>query len=434
MTQSQVTITSSERETAIIRISAIGIAANVALAVFKAVVGILSNSIAVTLDAVNNLSDAISSIITIVGTKLSNKKADREHPFGHGRIEYITTTIIAAIIMYAGISSFIKSIQGIMDPVTPDYSPLSLVIIAVAVLVKIILGHYVRSVGNRVNSDTLIASGSDALFDATLSTSVLTAALIFIFTKISLEAYVGVIISVFIIKASIELLQGSIKEIIGMRPDAALSTLIYDIVKEDPDAEGVYDLIIHNYGPDRFVGSFHTEVLDTTSAIEIDTMTRRLSTEIYKQTSGKIIIAAIGIYARNTTDNRIVKMRTEVTEMALAHEGVLQVHGFIADIENQFMAFDTVIEFGYDGKQIVHDIIHEVEAAYPDMNVSVLLDRDTSDLSEHEEREVLQKKQKKNIKRGGEPLTPRVSGSCSTLARKGEGLSPSYGNLNKASK
>lgn len=385
MTQSQVTITSSERETAIIRISAIGIAANVALAVFKAVVGILSNSIAVTLDAVNNLSDAISSIITIVGTKLSNKKADREHPFGHGRIEYITTTIIAAIIMYAGISSLIKSIQDIIDPVTPDYSPLSLVIIAVAVLVKIILGHYVRSVGNRVNSDTLIASGSDALFDATLSTSVLLAALIFIFTKISLEAYVGVIISVFIIKASIELLQGSIKEIIGMRPDAALSTLIYDIVKEDPDAEGVYDLIIHNYGPDRFVGSFHTEVLDTTSAIEIDTMTRRLSTEIYKQTSGKIIIAAIGIYARNTTDNRIVKMRTEVTEMALAHEGVLQVHGFIADIENQFMAFDAVIEFGYDGKQIVHDIIHEVEAAYPDMNVSVLLDRDTSDLSEHEE-------------------------------------------------
>ena len=385
MTQSQVTITSSERETAIVRTSAIGIAANVALAAFKAAVGILSNSIAVTLDAVNNLSDAISSIITIVGTKLSNKKADREHPFGHGRIEYITTTIIAAIIMYAGISSLIKSIQDIMDPVTPDYSPLSLVIIAVAVLVKIILGHYVRSVGNRVNSDTLIASGSDALFDATLSTSVLTAALIFIFTKISLEAYVGVIISVFIIKASIELLQGSIKEIIGMRPDAALSTLIYDIVKEDPDAEGVYDLIIHNYGPDRFVGSFHTEVLDTTSAIEIDTMTRRLSTEIYKQTSGKIIIAAIGIYARNTTDNRIVKMRTEVTEMALAHEGVLQVHGFIADIENQFMAFDTVIEFGYDGKQIVHDIIHEVEAAYPDMNVSVLLDRDTSDLSEHEE-------------------------------------------------
>ena len=385
MTQSQVTITSSERETAIIRTSAIGIAANVALAAFKAAVGILSNSIAVTLDAVNNLSDAISSIITIVGTKLSNKKADREHPFGHGRIEYITTTVIAAIIMYAGISSLIKSIQDIMDPVTPDYSPLSLVIIAIAVLVKIILGHYVRSVGNRVNSDTLIASGSDALFDATLSTSVLTAALIFIFTKISLEAYVGVIISVFIIKASIELLQGSIKEMIGMRPDAALSTLIYDIVKEDPDAEGVYDLIIHNYGPDRFVGSFHTEVLDTTSAIEIDTMTRRLSTEIYKQTSGKIIIAAIGIYARNTTDNRIVKMRTEVTEMALAHEGVLQVHGFIADIENQFMAFDTVIEFGYDGKQIVHDIIHEVEAAYPDMNVSVLLDRDTSDLSEHEE-------------------------------------------------
>lgn len=371
----------ANREKIIVQTSIIGIAANVALAAFKAVVGLLSNSIAVILDAVNNLSDAISSIITIAGTKLSNRAADREHPFGHGRIEYITTTVIAAIIMYAGISSLIESVKGILNPETPEYSTTSLVIIAVAVVVKIVLGRFVRARGRRVHSDTLIASGSDALFDAILSTSVFAAALIFTFTKISLEAYVGVVISGFIIKAAVEMLRGSMKEIIGMRADSELSIRVAEIVANDPEAEGVYDLILHSYGPDRYVGSFHTEISDQMTATEIDSMTRRLTSEIYDQTDGQIIVAAIGIYARNTQDNTVIGMRTEITKIAMQHDGVIQVHGFTANIDEKYVAFDMVVEFGFDSEALMYHIMQDIREKYPDFSLNIKIDRDTSDLA-----------------------------------------------------
>ena len=371
----------ADREKIIVQTSIIGIAANVALAAFKAVVGLLSNSIAVVLDAVNNLSDAISSIITIAGTKLSNRAADREHPFGHGRIEYITTTVIAAIIMYAGISSLIESVKGILTPETPEYSITSLVIIAVAVVVKIVLGRFVQARGRRVHSDTLIASGSDALFDSILSTSVFAAALIFTFTKISLEAYVGVVISGFIIKASVEMLRGSMKEIIGMRADSELSIRVAEIVANDPEAEGVYDLILHSYGPDRYVGSFHTEISDQMTATEIDSMTRRLASEIYNQTDGQIIVAAIGIYARNTQDNTVIGMRTEITKIAMRHDGVIQVHGFTANIDEKYVAFDMVVEFGFDSEALMYHIMQDISEKYPDFSLNIKIDRDTSDLA-----------------------------------------------------
>ena len=371
----------ASREKIIVQTSIIGIAANVALAAFKAVVGLLSNSIAVILDAVNNLSDAISSIITIAGTKLSNRAADREHPFGHGRIEYITTTVIAAIIMYAGISSLIESVKGILNPETPEYSTTSLVIIAVAVVVKIVLGRFVQARGRRVHSDTLIASGSDALFDAILSTSVFAAALIFTFTKISLEAYVGVVISGFIIKAAVEMLRGSMKEIIGMRADSELSIRVAEIVANDPEAEGVYDLILHSYGPDRYVGSFHTEISDQMTATEIDSMTRRLTSEIYDQTDGQIIVAAIGIYARNTQDNTVIGMRTEITKIAMQHDGVIQVHGFTANIDEKYVAFDMVVEFGFDSEALMYHIMQDIREKYPDFSLNIKIDRDTSDLA-----------------------------------------------------
>ncbi|MBO7540584.1 MAG: cation diffusion facilitator family transporter, partial [Bacteroidales bacterium] len=166
------------REQVIVRTSVVGILANVALAAFKAFVGFLSNSIAVVLDAVNNLTDALSSVITIVGTKLAGKPADRKHPFGYGRVEYLSTLVIAIIILYAGITAMVESVKKIITPDTPDYSTVSLVIIAVAVVVKVVLGLYVKSTGQRVNSDSLVASGKDALMDSIISLSTLVAAVV----------------------------------------------------------------------------------------------------------------------------------------------------------------------------------------------------------------------------------------------------------------
>ena len=161
--------TELNRDAVIIRTSRIGIMTNVFLAAFKALVGLASRSIAVTLDAVNNLSDALSSIITIIGTKLAGKEPDKKHPLGHGRIEYLSAMVVSGIVLYAGITSAVESVKKIIHPEVPDYSTISLFIIAVAVGVKIVLGRYVKGQGEKVNSGSLVASGSDAMFDAVLS-------------------------------------------------------------------------------------------------------------------------------------------------------------------------------------------------------------------------------------------------------------------------
>ena len=173
--------TTGDREKTIIRTSIIGIAANVFLAAFKAAVGLMSNSIAIVLDAVNNLSDAGSSLITIVGTKLAGREPDKKHPFGYGRIEYLSAMIISVIVLYAGTTSFVESVRQILHPETPAYNTVSLLIVAVAVVVKILLGRYEKSVGERVNSDSLVNSGEDATLDSIISASTLVAAGIFLF-------------------------------------------------------------------------------------------------------------------------------------------------------------------------------------------------------------------------------------------------------------
>ncbi len=210
------------REKIIIRTSIIGIVANIFLAGFKAVVGLLSHSIAIVLDAVNNLSDAVSSIVTIIGTKLANKAPDKKHPMGHGRAEYLSAMIVAAIVLYAGITSLVESVKKIIHPEKAEYTKTTIIILVVAIIVKVILGTYVKKVGKDVNSGSLVASGSDALNDAIISTSVLFSAIIFITTGIGLEAYVGVIISVVIIKAGMEMLLDTLDDIIGRRVDSEI--------------------------------------------------------------------------------------------------------------------------------------------------------------------------------------------------------------------
>lgn len=204
------------------------------LAVFKAVIGILSNSIAITLDAVNNLSDALSSIITVIGTKLAGKLPDRKHPLGYSRIEYISAMIVSGIVLYAGITSEVESVKKIIHPEKPDYSIISLVIIAVAVIVKMILGRYVKAKGEQVNSGSLVASGSDAMFDAILSGSVLVSAIIYMLSGLSLEAYVGVIIAGFIIKAGIEMMIETLNEILGVRADKEKTDRIKELLSDEP--------------------------------------------------------------------------------------------------------------------------------------------------------------------------------------------------------
>ena len=298
------------RDKIIVRTGAIGIIANVILSAFKGVIGFLTNSIAITLDAVNNLSDALSSVITIVGLKLAGKKPDKEHPYGHGRIEYLTALTIGVIILYTGFAGAFSSVKKIISPALPEYDKISLFIIAVAVIVKLALGIYTQKMGVKANSDSLIASGVDAKFDALISLGTLAAALVFIFFGISLEAYLGVIISLMLIKTAAEILKDTINKILGARPNLETIKAIYKEIRSIPGVLGAYDLMFHDYGPDKMLGSVHIEVSEEMSAHEIDMLTRKIQSEIFTKFS--VIIDAVGIYALNTKNPQVKEILTKI--------------------------------------------------------------------------------------------------------------------------
>ena len=365
------------RDKVIIRTSIIGILTNVLLAGFKAVIGTISNSIAVTLDAVNNLSDALSSIITIVGTKLAGKLPDKKHPLGYGRIEYLSAMIVSGIVLYAGITAAVESVKKIIHPEKPDYSVISLVIIAVAVIVKIILGRYVKAKGEQVNSGSLVASGSDAMFDAILSGSVLVSAIIFMVSGLSLEAYVGVVIAGFIIKAGIEMMMETLNEILGTRADKEKTDKIKKLLSDEPEVRGAYDLIMYNYGPDKDYASVHLEVPDTMTTREFDKLTRKLERKIYKETG--VVLAGVGLYSYNTGSNEAADIQKDVRERVMAHDWAVQLHGFYVDTEAKEMTFDVVMSFDIRPREGLQIIYNEVKEAYPEYSIQIAPDVDVSD-------------------------------------------------------
>ena len=368
-------IKDNQREKTIIKTSIIGIIANVLLAAFKAVIGLMSNSIAIVLDAVNNISDAGSSIITIIGTKLAGKEPDKKHPFGYGRIEYLSAMIISVIVLYAGITSFVESVKQILHPETPDYRTVSLIIVAVAVLVKILLGRYVKSVGVRVNSNSLVNSGEDAILDSVISASTLVAAGVFLIFHISLEAWLGAIISIVIIKSGIDMLKETISQILGEQNDLELAKSIKHTVTGFPGVQGAYDLVLNNYGPDTWNGSIHIEIPDTYSADQIDLLIRDIQTRVFKE--HHVILTAVGVYSVNTRDQEVIEAYKKVKEIVLAHPHVKQIHGFYLIKEEKAMRFDLVISFDAGDRRAVFDeVVAGVQKEYPDYRLVTAIDTD----------------------------------------------------------
>ena len=367
----------ANRDKVIIKTSIIGILTNVFLAGFKAAIGIMSNSIAIVMDAVNNISDAASSVITIAGTKLAGKQSDKKHPFGYGRIEYLSAMIISLLVFYAGITAFSESVKKIIHPDVPDYSAVALIIVAVAVAVKFLLGRYVKHIGETVNSDSLINSGEDAKLDSVISLSTLAAAAIYIFFHISVEAYLGAVIALIIIKSGFEMLGGTLSKILGERADAKLARDIKETIISYPEIKGVYDLVLHNYGPDSFNGSVHIEVPDIMTADELDQLIRNVTLSVYHKHN--VILTGISIYSFNTKDAEAAAKREKVSQIVLANPYVLEMHGFYADKERKTIRFDAVISFDAKDRSIVYDEIKtKVQNEYPGYTLEITLDTDFS--------------------------------------------------------
>lgn len=366
------------REKTIVKTSILGIVANFFLAGFKAAAGLLSNSIAIVLDAVNNMTDALSSIITIIGAKLAGKKPDKKHPYGHGRVEYVSSILIAVIILYAGITALIESIKKAVSPEVPDYSTLAIVIVSVAIAVKIGLGIIFRIVGKKVKSDSLTGSGNDALMDSIISVSTLVAAIIFIYTGLSLEAYFGIVISLFILRTGIMMLKSSISQIVGERVHKDISTAVKRTVASHEGVKGAYDLVLDNYGPDIYMGSIHIEVSESMTAAKIDHLTREISKDVYDKHG--VLLAAVGIYSLNTKDQESVEVRDNVSKIVHSHQSVLQMHGFYLNKKDSSINFDIILDFAdKDRVKTYQDIYDEVQNAYPQYKVYITMDIDVSD-------------------------------------------------------
>ena len=348
-----------ERNKTIIKTSIQGIIVNVILVIFKAIVGVIVNSIAIVLDAVNNLSDAISSIITIIGTKLAGRKPDKEHPYGHGRIEYFASLIIAVIVLIAGVTSGKESIEKIINPTKADYTTASLIIVAVAVVVKFFFGRYVKNVGEKIDSQSLIASGTDAFMDSILSLSTFIAAIISMIWGISLEGYLGFVISVIIVKSSFEIMKETLNSIIGSRADSELTQKLREKVNKFEEVQGVYDITLHNYGPSQIMGSLHIQVDDNMTAKEIHKLTRKIQMQIYEELG---TVLTIGIYASNNSDEKYVKIKNELARIIQNHKEILQMHGFYVDEENKTISFDLIIDFKAESKEKVKDeVVKEIK-------------------------------------------------------------------------
>ncbi len=285
--------------------------------------------------------------------------------------------IVAALVLYAGLTSLVESVKKIIHPEAAEYSAVSLVIIAVAILVKLGLGTYVKRQGKRVNSGALVASGSDALFDAVLSASVLASTMAHLLWGVSLEAYVGVAISLFILKAGVEMMIETLNDIIGKREDAETTKELKRIVCQEEGVLGAYDVTLFNYGPDKNYGSVHIELPDTLTVDEVDRMTRRIQADVFQRTG--VILTGIGVYSFNTSDDEAARMRNAVQKTVLDHDWALQMHGFYADTEKKTLRFDVVMSFDVDRKEALETLYGEVSAMYHDYTALIVPDVDVSD-------------------------------------------------------
>ncbi len=369
-----------KRERTIVRTSIIGIIGNVLLVGFKATIGFIAGSISIIMDALNNLTDILSSLITIIGTKLSNKKPDKKHPFGHGRIEYITSTLIAALVLFAGGLAIYESIKSIIEyfneKTLPNFSVVSLIIIGVAILVKLGIGIFYKIQGKKVDSSSLKASGTDALWDAALSTATLVGAIFAYTLHWYVEGYLGILIGLFIIKSGIGILRESFSLIIGERYDKDEIIKIRQDICAIEGVNGAFDLIINSYGPNKNIGSVHIGVASTLTAREIQTIERNITAMMYQKYN---TIMTVGIYADSTESEISKKIHQTLISIIKNYKNILQLHGFFVDEAKNFCNFDLVISFDEENpEKVINEVKAQMDQAFPNYSFVVTLDSDYS--------------------------------------------------------
>lgn len=359
----------------------VGILSNILLFLIKLFVGLITSSIAIMADAFNNLSDAGSSIITIVGFKLSDKPADAEHPFGHGRMEYISALIVSFMVMLVGFEFVKSSVERIFKPIKIEFETIPFVLLLISILIKLWLSHFNKFIGNKIDSSALKAASTDALGDVFTSSSVAISFLVSKFTSFPIDGYLGALVALFILYSGFSLTKETLNPLLGEAPDPDLVQKIKDMVLSYDKITGVHDLIIHNYGPCRCMASIHAEVPSNISIMEIHEIIDKAEREISEKLKIYLVIHMDPIAI---DDKEVKKDYDMVCNIIKQDERIKSIHDFRVvgkgDVKN--LLFDIVIDsekmFKTMTKRetLVSNINKAVKENHPKYNCIITVDND----------------------------------------------------------
>lgn len=332
----------NEREGVITAVSALGIAVNLLIAAAKVVLGLFASSIAIVSEGVNNASDAMTSVLTLVGSRLAGKHPDAKHPFGYGRVEYLTSLVIAGLILFTGIEMLISSVRLIFEPTELNVSVPALAVVAVSALIKFFLGVFTVSAGKRSGSGALVGVGLDCRNDSFISVVTILSAVIFIVSGVSVDAYVGALMSLLVVKAGFDVLRDTVSELLGRPGDAELAAKLYREIRSTPGILGAVDMMLHNYGPDAYSGSVNVEIDHEKTVGEVYDFLHALQLRIMREYNVTLVF---GVYAVDGDHEEVRVIRQRIAEFVRAHEHVKSFHAVYLDPASPRLYCDLIVDY-----------------------------------------------------------------------------------------
>ena len=342
----------------------VGIVVNVIICCVKFVIGYLTGSIAITADAINNLSDAGSSAVTLFGFKISNKPADKEHPFGHGRVEYITSLIVSFIVLFMSFELAMSSVDKIMNPQAVKYSTVSAVILGVSILGKLWLALFNRNLGKKINSAAMTAVVKDSIGDIAATTATLIALVISKFTDIPIDGYLGVFVSLFVFWAGFSILREATGTLLGKPPTKEFVDELQNEILAYEGVMGIHDLMLHDYGPGRFFGSVHVEVSGDADINLSHELIDNIEKEIYEKMG---ILLVIHMDPLEVNVEKVSKLRDTVSSIVAKVNSEYSIHDFrmVESPSHTNLIFDLVIPYGHkQSRQEIADIVADEVKKY----------------------------------------------------------------------
>lgn len=332
----------NEREGVITAVSALGIAVNLLIAAAKVVLGLFVSSIAIVSEGINNASDALTSVLTLVGSRLAGKHPDKSHPFGYGRVEYLTSLVIAGLILFTGIEMLISSVRLIFEPSELNISVLALVVVAVSALIKFFLGVFTVNAGRSSDSGALVGVGLDCRNDSFISVFTILSSVIFIVFHVSVDAYVGVLMSLLVIKAGFDVLRDTVSELLGRPGDAELAAKLYREIRSTPGILGAVDMMLHNYGPDAYSGSVNVEIDHEKTVGEAYDFLHALQLHIMREYN---VTMVFGVYAVDSDHEEVKVIRTHIADFVRGHEHVKSFHAVYLDPGSPRLYCDLIVDY-----------------------------------------------------------------------------------------